>query len=458
MKPARLALALFGLFFLSPPTDAAVFNIADGDYVALRQAARKAANNNEDDTIILAPGGHYQPAARLTLTSVSGELKIYGGDATIDGSDADPGRLFDVAEDGRLVVADLTVRNVSYAVSEPFFSGGVVNNRGTARLRNMTISQTSIDGGEDGIFGAVIDNSGSLGLLNVTLSGNEASGDVFGAVINSSGDASLTNVTLADNRTAEGAEGSLTMIDSSGSDSFVLANSILADNGNDNCNGPATSWGGNIVDDDSCEIDQPSDQTNTNPGLGPLADNGGGLLTHAPASNGPAIDAGEASECTPMDARGIPRPESGVQGAGPTCDSGAMEVAADPHGFQPSVTGSWFDPNQSGHGFAVELLPSGERLTATWFVFNAGGGRDWVQVTGGINDGIAKITALQTTGGAFPPEFQAEDVSVKYWGTLSIVMHGCNEGTAAWMPDVIGYRPGGMPLRRLTSVAGLPCE
>lgn len=458
MKPAHLVLALFGAIFFSPPADAAVFNIADGDYVALRQAAKDAAGNDEADTILLAPGGHYQPAGRLELASVSGELRIYGRGATIDGANANPGRLFDVTSDGQLLAADLTIRRVGYTVSEPFFSGGVIKNRGVTRLRNVTITDTAIDGGEDGVFGAVIDNAGSLDLANVTLSGNEASGSVFGVLINSNGQATLTNTTLAANGSTDGAEGSLSMIDSSGGDSFVLANSILADNDNDNCNGPFTSRGGNIVDDGSCGIGEPSDQPGTDPRLGLLADNGGGLLTHAPAANGPAIDAGESSQCTPMDARGIPRPESGVQGAGSVCDPGAMEVAEEPYGFEPSVTGSWFDPDQSGHGFAVELLPSGEHLTATWFVFNARGGRDWVQVTGGITDGIAKITALQTSGGAFPPEFQAENVSVKYWGTLTIVMHDCNTGTAAWMPDEIGYTPGGMPLRRLTSVAGLPCE
>lgn len=458
MKSARLALALVGLFFLAPPTDAAVFNIADGDYVALRQAARDAAENDEDDTIVLAPGGHYQPAGRLGLATVRGELRVYGGDATIDGSNADPGRLFDVAGDGRLLVADLTVRNVSYTVPGSFFSGGVINNRGATRVRNVTITETAIDGAEDGVFGAVIDNAGSLDLANVTLSGNEASGSVFGVLINNSGEASLANGTLADNRTADGAEGSLAMIDSSGGNSFVLANSILADNDNENCDGPFSSRGGNIVDDESCGIGEPSDQTDTNPGLGPLADNGGGLLTHAPASNGPAIDAGESSECTPMDARGIPRPESGVRGAGSTCDPGALEVANEPDGFRQSLTGSWFDPAQNGHGFMLELLPSGQQLLATWFVFNSGGERDWVQATGSITDGIAKMTALQTSGGAFPPEFQSDNVSVQYWGTLTIVMHNCDAGTAAWMPDGIGYAPGGMPLRRITAVAGLPCE
>lgn len=458
MKSAPIALALFGLVCISPPAGAALFNIADGDYVSLRQAAREAAENNEDDTIVLASGGHYQPAGQLGLTTVTGGLRIYGRGATIDGSDADPGRLFDIASDGRLVVADLTIRRVGYTVSEPFFSGGVIANRGTTRLRNVTISDTTIDGGEDGIFGAVIANSGSFELLNTTLSGNEASGSVFGVLVNNNGGATLSNATLAANGSADGAEGSLAMLDNSGGDSFVLANTILADNDDDNCDGPFSSRGGNIVDDASCGIGESSDQPDTDPGLGPLADNGGGLLTHAPASNGPAIDAGESSQCTPMDARGVPRPESGAQGAGSACDPGALEVSDEPHGFQESVTGSWFDPDQNGQGFMVELLPSTDRLLVTWFVFNAGGERDWVQATGSITDGIAKMTALQTSGGAFPPEFQSENVSVQYWGTLTVMMHGCDAGTAAWMPDGIGYTPGGMPLRRLTAVAGLPCE
>lgn len=452
------SLAPFLLLCVPVLAGAEVFEIADGDYVALRQAAQQAANNDESDTILLAPGGHYAPAGRLSLETVQGSLNVYARGATIDGANADPGRLFEVSDTGSLVVSDLTVMNVAYTATGSLFSGGVVHNQGNSELRNLTITGTAIDSGDNNVFGAVISNTGSLDLKNVTLSGNTASGNVFGIAVNNSGSLSMGNVTIANNEASDGSSGSLVAIDTSGGDSLVTGNAILAGNSGDNCSGPVNSSGGNIADDDSCELDNDTDHPGTDPDLGPLTDNGGGIPTHAPNPGSPAIDAATDNNCVPMDARGMPRPKSGVQGAGQACDAGALEVSSAPHGFQPSVTGSWFDPAQNGHGFTLELLPSGDRLVAIWFVFNTAGQRDWVQAVGPISDGIARLTALQAQGGEFPPGFDQDNVSFVYWGTLTIVMHDCNTGTAAWMPDSFGYSAGGMPLSRIANVAGLPCE
>lgn len=458
MPHTRSVLAFLALACLPAAAGAAIFDIADGDYVSLRQATRDAAANDEPDTILLAPGGNYRPAGTLTLDTVRGGLKIYGRGATIDGTDADPGRLFDVSDQGNLVIADLVVTGVDYAVTEPFYSGGVLDNRGSTKVRNVTITATSIDATNNSIFGVVLGNSGSLDLKNVTLSGNQASGEIFGLTLNNGGNMTLNNTTIAGNRTANGSSGSLVAIDTSGGNALVMSNTILADNDGDNCSGSIDSSGGNIADDATCSLEDPSDQPNTDPGLGPLADNGGPIPTMAPAAGGAAVNTGVPNLCTPMDARGMPRPQVGVKGAGNRCDPGAMERSNTPFGFQPAVTGSWFDPAQNGHGFTLELLPSGAGLVATWFVFNAAGERDWVQAVGSVSGGIARLTALQAEGGAFPPSFEQQNVSFEYWGTLTIVMHGCNSGTAAWMPDRLGYSSGGMPLSRITNVAGLPCE
>jgi hypothetical protein len=57
------------------------------------------------------------------------------------------------------------------------------------------------------------------------------------------------------------------------------------------------------------------------PGLGPLADNGGLTLTHAIASGSSALDSGTSAGAPPTDQRGVSRP----QGSG--FDIGAFELA-----------------------------------------------------------------------------------------------------------------------------------
>jgi hypothetical protein len=62
----------------------------------------------------------------------------------------------------------------------------------------------------------------------------------------------------------------------------------------------------------------------TDPKLGPLADNGGSTLTHAPTALSPAVDQADPGVCAAHDQRGEPRP------SGPGCDIGAVEVQVTP--------------------------------------------------------------------------------------------------------------------------------
>ena len=82
------------------------------------------------------------------------------------------------------------------------------------------------------------------------------------------------------------------------------------------------SAGRNVETGTTCGFDEPDDQQNADPLLGPLADNGGSAPTALPAAGSPAIDTGPCTVA--VDARMLPRP-SGV-----SCDSGAVEVQPTP--------------------------------------------------------------------------------------------------------------------------------
>jgi hypothetical protein len=59
----------------------------------------------------------------------------------------------------------------------------------------------------------------------------------------------------------------------------------------------------------------------TDPGLGPLADNGGPTKTHALLPGSPALDSGDPDSTLAIDQRGVIRPQAG------RCDMGAFELA-----------------------------------------------------------------------------------------------------------------------------------
>jgi uncharacterized repeat protein (TIGR01451 family) len=102
----------------------------------------------------------------------------------------------------------------------------------------------------------------------------------------------------------------------------TIGNSIVAFNGTNGVVSALTSRGHNISSDGSLasSFTQPGDLNNTDPKIGPLADNGGPTFTHALLAGSPALDAAQGSGAPATDQRGVARP----QGAG--FDIGAFEL------------------------------------------------------------------------------------------------------------------------------------
>ena len=124
----------------------------------------------------------------------------------------------------------------------------------------------------------------------------------------------------------------------------------------------------------------------------------------------------------------------------------------------PGMTGNWYNPDQSGHGFGIEVLP-GNRMLAEWFVFGPNSGPAWVVATGPISGNTAVLEGQQKigAGGRFPPNFDPAQLQSRIWGTLTFTFTDCNHGTASWQPVVAGYSAGSMSVTRLTLPAGLSC-
>jgi hypothetical protein len=108
-----------------------------------------------------------------------------------------------------------------------------------------------------------------------------------------------------------------------GTSGSQLMNTLLATNSpGGNCHGSITDLGHNLSSDGTCNFTNSGSLNNTDPKLGPLANNGGPTLTMALLSGSPAIDAGDASPAPLTDQRGFPRP------AGLAADIGAFEYGS----------------------------------------------------------------------------------------------------------------------------------
>jgi len=124
----------------------------------------------------------------------------------------------------------------------------------------------------------------------------------------------------------------------------------------------------------------------------------------------------------------------------------------------PGMTGNWFDPSQSGHGFSIEILP-GNQMLAEWYAFAPNGGQVWIVATGPITGNSAVLQGYQAVGagGRFPPNFDPTQLQRQLWGTLTFTFSDCNNGQASWQSVVAGYPSGSIPITRLTMPAGLAC-
>lgn len=125
--------------------------------------------------------------------------------------------------------------------------------------------------------------------------------------------------------------------------------------------------------------------------------------------------------------------------------------------INPGVSGTWFDPEQSGHGLVIEVL-NGNRLLASWFTFDADGNQAWFGGAGVYSGNSVTLDFNQPLGGRFIPNFDPAQVNRAPWGTATIRFTSCNSGRIEFNSSRPGFGDGSMALTRLTALAGLNCN
>ncbi len=130
--------------------------------------------------------------------------------------------------------------------------------------------------------------------------------------------------------------------------------------------------------------------------------------------------------------------------------------SGEPAREEARYSGAWYDPERSGEGFTVQVLP-GDRALAYWFSFDPDGHRRWFYGTGEIVDGVFVFEDMRTTlGGMFGDGFDPDEVAINPWGQLTLEL-SCDGGTANWTSTEPGFSDGTMNLVQLTRLDGLAC-
>jgi hypothetical protein len=296
------------------------------------------ANNHAD-----AGGGLVSVDGTVQITETSfldnnvshpgGAVWTCGGTATIVTSvfarnGGDPSAIVNNDCDGATVAGPMTIVATTIADSGSNSAGGLFNS-GTMLVVNSAIVRNRADA-----YGAGgIENTGSLTLINTTVAANLGSNT--GGIENSGGGSlTLVNTTVADNSVFSPEQvGGLANF--SGGEAAVLVNTILARNtaeeGVQDCLGPVTSRGHNVIGDPTgCTVTLHRSDLTGAPGLGSLVDDGTSGHAHLPLlANSRAIDRGDDKACPPTDQLGQPRVRR--------CDIGAIEFQREGEAVQLDI-------------------------------------------------------------------------------------------------------------------------
>jgi hypothetical protein len=208
----------------------------------------------------------------------------------------------------------------------PGGTGGAGGAGGTGGGAGSTAQFSGAGGGGGGAgIGGALFNQGTLTVTSTTIAGNSAAGgaggsDAFGITPGASG-SGLGGGLYIDSGTA------------------TLTNTIVASNTADaapDVNGAVTSQGYNLIGSTTGGSGfAATDLLNVNPGLGPLANNGGPTQTMALLSDSPAINAGDPATTGTFDQRGVGFPRV----SGGRVDIGAYEFLLPATHFLVTVSG-----------------------------------------------------------------------------------------------------------------------
>lgn len=129
-------------------------------------------------------------------------------------------------------------------------------------------------------------------------------------------------------------------------------------------------------------------------------------------------------------------------------DASAIEI-------KPSLSGIWFNPEQSGHGLNIAVLDENTTIVF-WYVYHPDG-EPMFLITVGQNQGDTITgTSYYNTGMKFG-EFNPLDIQETVWGSTTFTFSDCNTVSLQYAANEPEYGSGTISMQRLGSVSKLKC-
>jgi hypothetical protein len=121
--------------------------------------------------------------------------------------------------------------------------------------------------------------------------------------------------------------------------------------------------------------------------------------------------------------------------------------------------GAWYDPETSGQGQLIDVVPEDQFMFLAWFTFTDAASSNpdeqhWYTAQGDYNGNSAELILSETLGGQFD---DPQETSTNPVGTVTVSFSDCEQGQMVYSIDTDG-REGTIPLERLIPGSGNTCE
>jgi len=373
-----------------------------------------------------------------------GTMTIAASAFTNNSAPNDAGAVYNDS-DATLTVTDSTFSG--NAANANGGGGGAISNAGVATvLRSAFYGNSAVGyGGAIRADASGTPGTGGLTVVNSTFSGNTggsehgAGGGAIGSV--NAGTVRIISSTIAGNAAGSAAYGGGIYAGSGTTveirNSIVAANTAPPDRGGPDCVGTLQSQGYNLISsliDCTVAGTTTGNLTGVDAMLAPLADNGGGTMTHAFLAGSPALDAGDPAGCTDENASALATDQRGITRAqGAACDIGAYEqAAAVASGRYQGLF--WRFPAESESGWGINFAHQGDVVFATWFTYGFDGNPQWfAAVLHLVAPGVYAGNIQTVTGPAFSAmPWEAANVTRTKVGTMTVAFSDRDNGVLAY--------------------------
>lgn len=123
--------------------------------------------------------------------------------------------------------------------------------------------------------------------------------------------------------------------------------------------------------------------------------------------------------------------------------------------IQPAMGGAWYNPDEDGHGFILNVSQSPEgqlTLLATWYTYDNQGNQMWLVGSAPFENGADSVSVpvIVTSGFSFGTP---ADISQQDWGRLIFEFSSCTAGSVQYIPNGT-FVADTVQIERLTNTAG----